>query len=129
VTVATFRFVFGGLAVADHDAALGWYERLFGRAPDLVPKEGDAAWQLTDTAWVYVVADAQRAGRGLVTVLVDDLDALAGSLAERGLELGPIETVPGAVRRARITDPEGNRITFGEAPAPAGAIPESDRRA
>ncbi len=35
-------------------------------------------------------------------------------LAERGLETEPIDEVPGVVRKAAITDPEGNRITFGE---------------
>jgi hypothetical protein len=35
-------------------------------------------------------------------------------LEGRGLALEPIETVPGVVRKAVITDPDGNRITFGE---------------
>src|SRR5947208_11226529 len=68
--------VFAGLPVADFDAARAWYERLLGRPPDLVAHETDVAWQLTDSGWVYVVQDAERAGHALVTVLVDDLGAL-----------------------------------------------------
>jgi predicted enzyme related to lactoylglutathione lyase len=114
--MSTIAHVFAGIPVADHPAAVAWYERLLGRPPDLVPREGDSAWQLAGQAWIYVVADAERAGQGLLTILVDDIDAHAAALAERGIDLGEIETVPGAVRRARITDPAGNTITFGHAP-------------
>jgi hypothetical protein len=39
-----------------------------------------------------------RAGRGLVTLLVEDLDSLLADLAERGFPAAPIEFVPGAAR-------------------------------
>jgi len=45
---------------------------------------------------------------------VDDLEAHVAELAERGLATGAIATVPGVVRKAMISDPEGNTITFGE---------------
>lgn len=51
-------------------------------------------WQVADSGWVYVVADSERAGRVL--------------------ETGPIDTLAGVVRKAEISDPDGNRITFGE---------------
>jgi catechol 2,3-dioxygenase-like lactoylglutathione lyase family enzyme len=98
--------VFAGLPVADFDAARAWYERLLGRPPDLVAHATDVAWQLTESGWVYVVQDRERAGHALVTVLVDDLDALA-------LE-GEADGAPGKFRSVTVTDPEGNRIQFGE---------------
>lgn len=106
--------VFAGVPVTDYQAVLPWYERLLGRAPDMLPNENEAAWQLTDTGWIYLVGDADRAGTALLTILVDDLEAYVAELTERGLEIGEIETVPHAVRKAEITDPEGNRITFGQ---------------
>ncbi|MDX6630918.1 MAG: hypothetical protein QOH00_3164, partial [Gaiellales bacterium] len=105
---------FAGVAVADFGAALAWYERLFGKPPDFFPHESEAVWRVIDHAWVYVVADAERAGRGLITILVEDLEQQVAELAERGIETDPIETIPGAVRKAELTDPEGNRITFGQ---------------
>ena len=108
--------LFAGVPVADHPAARGWYERLFGRAPDMVPNETEVVWQVAEAGWVYVVADAERAGRALVTVIVDDLDGLLAGLAERGLAPGAIETYGNGVRRAEIRDPEGNRIAFGQVP-------------
>ena len=62
--------VFAGIPVADYAAARPWYERLAGRAPDMVPHDHEAVWQLTDTGWLYIVEDAERAGRALVTLLV-----------------------------------------------------------
>jgi predicted enzyme related to lactoylglutathione lyase len=107
-------FVFAGVPVADYDAALPWWERLVGRPADMLPKEGEAAWQLTETGWFYLVADAERAGTALLTILVDDLDSEVAALAERGIATEAIETVPGKVRRTEVVDPEGNRIQFGQ---------------
>ena len=106
--------VFAGIGAADFESALGWYERFMGRPPDLVPKAGDAAWQLSETGWIYLVDDPARAGTALVTLLVDDLDRYVADLADRGIEAGAIETVPGAVRRTVIADPDGSTITVGE---------------
>ena len=61
-----------------------------------------------------MVADINRAGNALLTLLVDDLEDHVAALAERGLATGAIDTVPGLYRKAVITDPEGNMITFGE---------------
>ncbi len=54
---------FAGVAVADYGSALAWYERLLGRAADFHPHETEAVWQLTETGWIYVVGDANRAGK------------------------------------------------------------------
>jgi predicted enzyme related to lactoylglutathione lyase len=112
--------LFAGVPVAEHRPAFAWYERLMGRPPDFHPHDKEAVWRLTDTGWIYVVEDAARAGRALITVLVDDLEAHIAGIAERGLVTEPIETLPGKVRRAAIEDPEGNRITFGEPLSPEG---------
>ena len=106
--------VFAGLPVADFDAAIEFYERLFGRPADLVPKEGDSAWRLADPGWVYVVRDDDRSGRGLLTLLVDDLEAHVAELAGRGIETDPIETVPGTLARTVVTDPAGNTIQLAQ---------------
>jgi predicted enzyme related to lactoylglutathione lyase len=64
--------------------------------------------------WIYVVGDAERAGRALLTLLVDDLDAQVAALAERGLTPDELETVPGVYREAVFKDPEGNQISLGQ---------------
>jgi hypothetical protein len=79
-----------------------------------VPNETEVAWQLSETAWIYVVADADRAGNALLTILVDDLEAQVSELADRGLATGAMETAPGLFRRAEIRDTDGNTIAYGE---------------
>jgi predicted enzyme related to lactoylglutathione lyase len=106
--------LFAGIAVVDLPVARAWYERLFGRAADLIPNEREAAWQVADGGWVYLVTDPERAGKALVTVIVEDLEAQVAELAERGVEPESLETIPGAAAKAEFTDPEGNAITFGQ---------------
>lgn len=108
--------VFAGIPVAHRDAAAGWYERLIGRPPDLVPNDDEAAWRLTETGWIYIVVDAGRTGSALSTLLVDDLDAFLAGLAERGITTSRVETIADAVRRTVVTDPDGNRLQVGQPP-------------
>jgi len=107
--------VFAGLAVADLEPARAWYERLLGRPPDLVPHAAEVAWQLVGEAWVYVVVDAERAGRGLLTVLVSSLDAFVAEVAARGLAPAETEQLSNGVRKTTFVDPAGNRVAFAQA--------------
>jgi predicted enzyme related to lactoylglutathione lyase len=106
---------FAGVPVADYPAAIDWYSTLFDRRPDAIVREdAEAMWRLTPASWVYVVRDAGRAGRALVTILLSDLDAFLAGVAGRGVAPPNIETAPGLFRRATFVDAEGNAITFGE---------------
>ena len=112
-----FDHVFAGIPVSDYAAGLPWWERFFGRPPDVPVAEDEAMWQVTGGGWVYVVGDADRAGSGgLLTMLVSDLDGFVAGLAERGIAAEPVDTPPGSVRRVRVSDPDGNRITVGQNP-------------
>jgi catechol 2,3-dioxygenase-like lactoylglutathione lyase family enzyme len=108
--------VFAGLPVTDHAAAAPWYEQLFGEPPFMRPHDTESVWRLEEHAWVYVVEDAGRAGHGLLTVMVDDLDAQLAGLAERRLAIDPVETMDNGVRTAEIRDPDGNLVKFGQPP-------------
>ena len=105
------NYLCAGVAVADYDSALGWYQQLFGRPPDVLPKDGEAMWLLEGAGGVYIVGDAERAGRSLLALLVDDLDGLVAELSERRI---PADQLGGTPPRVVITDPDGNRITVGQ---------------
>ena len=107
--------LFAGIPVADLDAAIEWYERLLGGPPDMSPNEIERAWKLTNESWLYVVTDPERAGHALVTVMVDDLDERLAGIRERGIAVGEIQQITENTRKAEIVDPEGNRISFGQA--------------
>jgi predicted enzyme related to lactoylglutathione lyase len=104
--------LFAGVAVADFDAALAWYDRLLGRPADIVVKDDEVMWRITEGAWLYVVGDARHAGHALVALAVADLDEAIAQIESRGLARPPIETIAGAGRKASFTDLEGNTISF-----------------
>lgn len=111
-------YVFAGLVVTNRDQATVWYERLLGRPPTFLPNETEAVWQLTGTSSVYLLADPDRAGRGVMTVVVDDLDARLLEIAGRGIVPGPIELVSDHGRKSTIIDPDGNALSIVELIAP-----------
>lgn len=88
--------LFAGIAVADFDAAVAWYDRLLGRPSDIVVKDGEVMWRIADAAWLYVVRDPSRAGHALVTLAVADLEAAIAEIQERGLPSPPIEKIAAA---------------------------------
>ena len=102
--------VFAGIPTADLDVALPWYERLLGRPPTMRPHDKEAVWQLTDTGLIYVVEDPPRAGRSLVTVIVDDLDRWIAELEQRGIAVVTVEHIGPEGRKAIVIDPDGNEI-------------------
>jgi predicted enzyme related to lactoylglutathione lyase len=107
-------YVFAGLVVTNRNQAAAWYERLLGRPPDFLPNDAEAVWQVAGTASVYLLADADRAGRGVLTLVVDDLGASLAEIAGRGIVTGAIEEIPGAGRKAVMTDPDGNAVSIVE---------------
>ena len=80
------------------------------------PNEIEIVWSLADGRSVYVKEDPGRAGGGLVTVIVDDLDAFVAEIGERGLEPTEREEYSNGVRNAIYRDDEGNEIGFGGLP-------------
>ena len=109
-------YLFAGIPVKDHAAALAWYEMLFGSPPSLIPHDTEAVWELSEYRSVYIVQQPEHAGHAMHTVIVDDLDALMAEVTERGLEPAKQETYPNGVRKTTYVDPDGNEIGFGAVP-------------
>lgn len=113
-TTLAIQEVFTGVAVADLHSALMWYECLMGRQPDMIPNDNEAVWQLSGKAWLYIIGDAQRAGKTLITLIVDDLDSQVAEFTERGIVFEFVEKDSKIYRRITVTDPEGNTFQFTE---------------
>jgi predicted enzyme related to lactoylglutathione lyase len=102
------------LMVEDFDAAVTWYEALFGRAPDRRPMDGCVEWQLAGSGGVQVYRDAESAGGSTVIIGVDDVDAYVAELGGRGIGAETFDVPSGQFRLATIQDPAGNTITLGQ---------------
>jgi catechol 2,3-dioxygenase-like lactoylglutathione lyase family enzyme len=107
--------LFAGLRVRDFAEARKWYERLLGE-PTFFPHATEAVWTLAEGRSVYVVQDPDRAGRCVVTLFVEDLDAWVAEIAARGLQPDERLTYSNSVRKAVYRDPDGNELGFGGAP-------------
>ncbi len=92
------------------------------------PQAGEALWQIAEHAWIYVVADTERAGKALLTILVEDLDDQVAQLAERGLEPARQKAYADGMRKITYRDSDGNAIGFGGAPPgpePVAGVPQT----
>ncbi len=107
--------LFAGARVREFAAARAWYERLLGE-PSFSPHATEAVWTLADERSVYILEDADRAGGALITVWVDDLDAVVAEIKSRGLDPAGRETYSNGVRKAIYRDDDGNEIGFAGAP-------------
>ena len=110
---------FGGIPVSDYEAARPWYERLLGGEPSFTPHATEAVWELAESRHLYIVEDAERAGRAVHTVFLDDLDTRVAEIASRGLEPHERETYPGKARKVTYRDADGNEVSFGGPAEPA----------
>jgi predicted enzyme related to lactoylglutathione lyase len=108
------------LAVHNLTASIGWYEKLFGRAPDSRPMPEVAEWKFERGGWLQVYQLNERAGAGSVTLAVKDLEEQMANLRRLGIEPGKTMSTP-QVRVIMIKDPDGNSIAFAEARDPTMA--------
>lgn len=108
--------LFAGIPVSDCEAARPWYERLLGAEPSFIPHATEAVWELAEHRYLYIVEDAERAGRALHTIFADDLEARVADIASRGIEPDERVTYPGKARKAIYRDADGNETSY------AGAI-------
>ena len=102
------------MPVADYEASVGWYERLFGRLADNVPMPSCHEWQLTDSGWLQVIDDAEHAGSSMLTMAVDDIEEEASALAARSVAVVDVRDVNMALRLGTVVDPSGNAITLAQ---------------
>jgi hypothetical protein len=105
--------LFAGNRVSDFASAKAWYERLLGAEPSFLPHSTEAVWELAEHRFLYILEDADGAGRAIHTIFVDDLDVRVADIASRGIEPDERETYPGKARKAIYRDADGNEISFG----------------
>ncbi len=104
--------LFAGVATADLEAAIVWYEALLGKPADIIVNDDEVMWQIREGAWLYLLEDPVHAGHALVTVSVPDLDRAVAEIADRGLDGPTIDAIGTAARKASYFDPEGNMVSF-----------------
>jgi hypothetical protein len=112
--------LYAGIPVSDYASARPWYERLLGGDPSFDPHETESVWEVGEHRSLFIVEDAERAGRAINTLFVDDLEARVAAIAERGIEPAERETYSNGVRKVTYRDADGNELGFAGAPLEDG---------
>jgi catechol 2,3-dioxygenase-like lactoylglutathione lyase family enzyme len=104
------------LLTADLAAAEAWYTKLLGRGPDYRPMNTLVQWELFDQGGVALSTDDDIAGRGVMFLIVDDVEAERRRLQGLGIVLeddieGDYSTL------AQVRDPDGNLLTLATPPS------------
>jgi hypothetical protein len=110
------KAIFAQLNCSNLGASVIWFSRLFHRDPDARPMSGLAEWHQGDCAGFQLFENAQHAGHGTLTLVVDDIEEEHRRLVEAGLKPGEIE--PGKNTLVRLNDPDGNLVVLTQ---PGGA--------
>ncbi len=108
--------LFAGIRVRDYHVAKLWYERLLGKEPSFFPNATEAVWELAEHRYVFIVEDRDAPGGASNLIWVNDLDALVGEIASRGIEPAGRETYSNGVRKVVYRDIDGNEFGLGGAP-------------
>jgi len=87
VSLMTMDVLFGGVPVREFTGSLEWYTRLFGRPADVIAHEHEVLKRVTDTGWLYIVHEPERAGRSLVAISVRNLEAAVADIDGRGFSV------------------------------------------
>jgi catechol 2,3-dioxygenase-like lactoylglutathione lyase family enzyme len=103
---------FLAVPVSDLDTGRDFFERLLGRPADVEVAADEVMWCLAESAWLYVVVDTARAGHGLASLSVANLDATLEKLAARDITPTRVEVVGDAGRKATVLDPDGNSVAI-----------------
>jgi catechol 2,3-dioxygenase-like lactoylglutathione lyase family enzyme len=113
--MSAITHLWAGVPVSDLDAAIDWYTRFFGRAPDLHAGD-EVLWDIDEHACLFIEPNAAHAGSGRMTLGATGLDRLLERLAAAGIGHEPVERYANGVRHVKVPDPDGNAIAFAESP-------------
>jgi hypothetical protein len=83
--MGSMSHLYAVVPVVDRVASLEWFAAFFGRSAD-EEVGGEALWQISDTAWIVVDQNDERAGHALLTLGVTGLDEILARLAAHGID-------------------------------------------
>jgi predicted enzyme related to lactoylglutathione lyase len=108
--------IYTALLTADLAAAEGWYTKLLGRGPDHRPMDTLVQWELFDQGGLMLSTSNEIAGKGVIFLYVEDLEAERRRLQRLGIVLA--DDVEGDYSTlAQIHDPDGNLLTLATPPS------------
>ena len=99
------------IAVSDIEKSRAWYNRLFGKEPDLEPFPGNVEYKIGGT-WVQIEKDEVKPSSWNLQLEVRDLSKERERLRRAGIDATEIKTVPDVISFFDIMDPDGNAMRW-----------------
>ena len=109
----TLRKVYAHLSCSDLDESIRWFSAIFNRGPDARPMEGLAEWHHDETAGFQLFQNAEHAGHGTLTLIVNELEGDRERLDAAGLSPGDVEAAS-YVKLIRLRDPDRNLVVLAQ---------------
>lgn len=104
--------LFCGMPVTDLDRAIAWYTAFFGREPSSRPSGSEAVWTLGKHRNVYITVRPKRAGSGMCTIFLPEMDSAVETIRSRGFEPVNREANVNGIRKVTFNDPDGNEVEY-----------------
>ena len=105
----TITNALASIAVSNLQHSADWYSKFLGGGNQAMDEVVE--WQFARGGGLQIYDAPERSGRSSCTLIVDDIDAVARTLRERGItDTEPVRT--DRVDTVMIKDPDGNSIAF-----------------
>jgi len=105
--------VLASVAVKDLDKAVEWYAQLLGGQGNR-PMPEVAEWTFPRGGGLQVYKLAERAGKGSLTLVVDDIETAIAKLSSMKVDVSQRSTNE-RVKTLMVVDPDGNHLAFAQA--------------
>jgi hypothetical protein len=109
----TLTAIYAQLSCSDLASSTKWFTTIFARGPDAQPMRGLAEWHHGDKAGFQLFQDRKNAGRGVLTLIVDQVRREHDRLLHAGLKVGQVE-VADYTTILRLNDPDGNLVVLAQ---------------
>ena len=109
--------IYANLSCSNLDTSTKWFALLFERDPDARPMRGLVEWHHQGNAGFQLFEKEQDAGRGTMTLIVENIQAEHARLREAAIKPGDIEKAD-YTTIFRLRDPDGNLVVLAQ---PTGA--------
>ncbi len=105
--------IYAQLSCSDLGRSVVWFTNVFARQPDAQPMSGLVEWHHGTQAGFQLFEDAEHAGKGTLTLMVDDITGERERLMAGGIQANRIEAAD-YTTIMRLRDPDGNLVVLAQ---------------
>ena len=105
--------IYAHLSCSDLARGVDWFSAVFRRGPDARPMAGLAEWHHGTASGFHLYENAEHAGHGTLTLIVDAVRGERARLSQAGLEPGEVQEADYAAI-VQLRDPDRNLVVLAQ---------------